>query len=172
MIVAVGSRNPAKVDSARLAFSSLWPQQAWDVRDCAVGSGVAAQPMTDAETVRGARNRAVAAIDLARADYGVGIEGGLQETEFGWFNSGWAVVVDRAGLTGIGSTVRMHVPTALMDLVLTGLELGDACDQYFGRVAARRADGFVGLMTGNAIQRAGALRDAVIAALATLRQPG
>ena len=171
MIVVVGSQNPAKIESARLGFGALWPDQTWDVHRCAADSGVAAQPMTDAETICGARNRAVAAIEFPQADYGVGIEGGLQQTEHGWFNSGWAVVVDRAGRTGVGSTVRMAVPAALMDLVLSGMELGDACEELFGRVAARRAEGFVGLMTGNVIQRPGALRDSVIAALAAFRHP-
>jgi inosine/xanthosine triphosphatase len=171
MIVAVGSQNPAKIESARLAFSTLWPAQVWDVRGCAVDSGVAAQPMTDAETLRGARIRAERAIGYPAADYGVGLEGGLQQFEGRWFNSGWAVVIDRTGREGTGSTIRMQVPPALMDLVQAGLELGDACDQVFGRADAKRAEGFVGLMTGNAIQRTGALGDAVIAALAPFLRP-
>ena len=171
MIVAVGSLNPAKIEAARLAFGALWPGALDGVHGCDVSSGVAAQPMTDAETIRGARNRAARAIDLGEADYGVGIEGGLERTEGSWFNSGWAVVVDRAGREGVGSTLRMQVPPALMEFVLAGQELGEACDLVFGRTDADRAEGFVGLMTGNAIHRSGALCDAVIAALTPFLHP-
>src|ERR1700756_4181138 len=101
MIVAVGSFNPAKIEAARLAFggvlAGVW-RGGLDGKDGYNASpGAAAQPMTDAETIRGARNRAARAIDLGEADYGVGIEGGLEQTDGSWFNSGWAVVVDRAG---------------------------------------------------------------------------
>jgi len=164
-MVAVGSLNSAKIEAARLAFSALWPAEPVSVRGCDVSSGVAAQPMTDAETIRGARNRAAGAIGFAQADYAVGIEGGLQQTEGCWFNAGWAVVIDRAGREGLGSTLRMQVPSALMDLVLAGRDLGEACDLVFGPGGGQRTEGFVGAMTGNAIHRAGALRDAVIAAL-------
>jgi inosine/xanthosine triphosphatase len=171
MIVAVGSLNPVKIEAARLACSALWPGALEAVHGCDVASGVAAQPMTDAETIRGARNRAVRAIGLCGADYGVGIEGGLEQAEGSWFNSGWAVVVDRAGREGAGSTLRMQVPFALMQLVLAGRELGEACDLVFGRTDANRAEGFVGLMTGSAIHRTGALCDAVIAALTPFLHP-
>lgn len=171
MIVAVGSLNPAKIEAARLAFAALWPGQVFGVRGCAASSGVADQPMTDTETIRGARNRAAAAIGLGQADYGIGIEGGLQQSDGRWFNAGWVVVLDRAGREGLGSTLRMQVPLALMELVLAGHDLGRACDLVFGRSGDQRAEGFVGAMTGNAIHRAGALRDAVIAALTPFR-PG
>jgi len=165
MIVAVGSLNPPKIEAARLAFGALWPGSVVAVQGYGVSSGVAAQPMTDADTIRGARNRAAQAIGLGQSDYGVGIEGGLEQTEGYWFNSSWAVVIDRTGREGVGSTLRMQVPMALMELVLAGQELGEACDLVFGRTNANRAEGFVGLMTGNAIHRTGALCDAVIAAL-------
>jgi inosine/xanthosine triphosphatase len=165
MMVAVGSLNSAKIEAARLAFSALWPAGVLNVRGCDVSSGVAAQPMTDADTIRGARNRAAATIGIVPADYAVGIEGGLQQTDGCWFNSGWAVVVDQTGREGLGSTLRMPVPRPLMDLVLAGRALGEACDQVFDVGGGQRTEGFVGAMTGNAIHRAGALRDAVIAAL-------
>jgi inosine/xanthosine triphosphatase len=165
MMVAVGSLNPAKIDATRLAFSALWPGRVLNVRGCDASSGVADQPMTDSETIRGARNRAAAAISAAQADYAVGIEGGLQRTEGYWFNSGWAVVIDQTGREGLGSTLRMQVPRPLMDLVQAGCDLGAACDLAFGPGGGQRTEGFVGAMTGNAIHRAGALRDAVIAAL-------
>lgn len=172
MIVAVGSLNPVKLESVRLAFGALWAARAWDIRGCEVSSGVSAQPMTDAEARSGARTRARNAIRVAGADYGVGLEGGLQKVEDQWFNMGWAAVVDRAGAEGLGSTVRMIVPPALMRLVLSGSELGEACDQVFNSSNSKHAQGHFGLMTNDAIDRTGAFRDAVISALAPFLNPG
>jgi inosine/xanthosine triphosphatase len=171
VIVAVGSLNPAKIEAARLAFDALWPGRVVQVRGSAAASGVATQPMTDAETIRGARNRAAEAIRLAQADYGVGLEGGLEQTDGSWFNSSWAAVIDATGREGLGSTLRMRVPRTLMQFVLAGHDLGEACDLVFGHAGGQRTEGFVGAMTGNAIHRTGALCDAVIAALTPFLHP-
>ena len=82
------------------------------VFDDKVVSGVANQPMSDAETMEGALNRARNAL---RADdsahygsirniryiLGVGLEGGVQKIGNCWFESGWIAIVDR-------STVFLH----------------------------------------------------------------
>jgi inosine/xanthosine triphosphatase len=171
MLVAVGSQNPVKIESVRLAFVTVWPAEDWAVRGCSVASGVADQPMTDDEARQGARTRAVNAIATLNADYGVGLEGGLQQLDDLWFNSGWVHIVDANGRLGIGSTLKMIVPPALMKLVLAGHELGHACDLLFDGTNTKQGIGHFGLMTDNAIHRTGAFRDAVIAALASFLHP-
>jgi inosine/xanthosine triphosphatase len=171
MIIAVGSLNPVKIESARLAFTRIWPEEEWDARGCAVPSGVSDQPMTDTEACRGARARAVNALKQLDADYAVGLEGGLQQVEGCWFNSGWAAVVDQTGTEGVGTTIRMLVPPALMNIVLAGRELGEACDEVFESSNTKQAQGHFGLMTNNAIDRTTAFRDAVVSALAPFLHP-
>jgi inosine/xanthosine triphosphatase len=172
VIVAVGSENPAKIESVRLAFSRLWPRSEWQVQGCPVASGVSDQPLTDAEARRGARTRAASALaKLDGADYGVGLEGGLEEIEQRWFNCGWAAVVDQAGAEGIGATIRMEVPPVLMRRVLAGSELGYACDEVFQGENTKLAQGYFGLMTDNVLHRTSAFSDAVIAALASFLHP-
>ena len=172
MIVAVGSGNPAKIDSVRLAFGRLWPRSEWQVHGCPVPSGVSAQPLTDAEARRGARARAAGALaKLDGADYGVGLEAGLQQVEHRWFNCGWAAVVDQTGTEGIGATLRMEVLPVLMNLVLAGTELGTACDQVFRAENTKLTLGYFGLMTDNVLHRTSAFSDAVVAALARFAHP-
>ena len=54
----VASRNPVKIECAEKGFSKVFPKSKILARGIAVESGVADQPMTDAETLEGAKNRA------------------------------------------------------------------------------------------------------------------
>jgi inosine/xanthosine triphosphatase len=172
MHVAVGSTNPAKIGAVRAAFGRVWPDTARRVEGCTAPSGVADQPMSDDEALRGARQRARHAMAAVGGDYAVGLEAGLQRVNQHWFNAGWVVVVDPAGIEGVASTLRMAVPETLMQLVREGRELGEACDMVFGGQGMKLAGGLFGAMTDLAIDRTGAFADAVIAALAPFLKPG
>src|SRR5680860_1864371 len=76
--VAIGSRNPVKVAATQAGFEAAWPSRNWIFEDCDVSSGVSDQPMSNGESILGARNRAVRARNLLCAGYGVGIESGLE----------------------------------------------------------------------------------------------
>lgn len=112
MIVAVGSLNPVKIESVRLAFSALWAAQDWDVRGYQVSSGVSAQPMTDTEARSGARTRARRAMQESDGDYAVGLEGGLQRVDRQclwascWQAANWAMPVTRSSSAVTPSTRR------------------------------------------------------------------
>lgn len=166
MKVSVGSKNPVKLRSVELAFEALWPDIEWQFSTCSVPSGVRDQPMSDEEATTGARNRARHALAAHNAEYGVGLEGGLHNLDGRWFDAGWGVVVDAKGNEGIGSTIRMQVPSRIMKLLDAGYELGDACDAVFDSQNAKQGPGFYGLMTNGILDRTVAYRDAVITALA------
>lgn len=168
MLLAVGSRNPVKVEASRLGFATFWPNSVWTVTACASPSGVRDQPMSDDEARHGATSRAHHALHTTAADFGVGLEGGLQKHGTHWFNSGWAVVVNKSGLIGVATTIRMAVPAPLMEHVARGFELGVACDLVFGAKNSKQHAGHYGLMTAGLIDRTSAFRDAVVAAIADL----
>lgn len=171
MKVAVGSKNRVKIKSVKLAFEALWPDKKWQVEGVDVDSGVPDQPMSDEESIRGAHNRARKALKELRADYGVGLEGGLQKTGDHWLDCGWIVVLDNNGNEGIGSTVKMVVPGKMMKLIHEGQELGVACDIIFDVEDARQGAGHFGLMTKNQITRTSGYKDGVIAALSYFVHP-
>ena len=56
--LVVASQNPVKVEAARRGFASMFPGRAFDLHSVAVPSGVRPQPLSDAETLQGALNRA------------------------------------------------------------------------------------------------------------------
>jgi inosine/xanthosine triphosphatase len=176
MRVAVGSKNPVKIKSVKLAFEALWPERKWQVEGIEVDSGISDQPMSDEESsdeesIEGAYNRARKALKELKSDYGVGLEGGLQLTGDHWLDCGWVVAVDKKGNEGIGSTVKMVVPKKMMDMIHDGKELADACDTLFNETNSKHKEGHFGLMTKNQITRTDGYKDGVIAALSFFVHP-
>ena len=91
--IAVGSKNPVKVNAIRLAFQRIFPDFAFDTERFAAPSGVSDQPKSDEETLSGVRNRMHAVRQaLPDADYWVGIEGGIEDTPDGMNAFAWIVV--------------------------------------------------------------------------------
>ncbi|MBX7213416.1 MAG: DUF84 family protein [Thermoflexales bacterium] len=167
MIIAVGSTNPVKVDAARLGAGRLFGVADLRVLAVATDSGVRAQPQDDAETIAGATARATAALGASpEAEYGIGLEGGVAETEGRLFTFTWCVAARRGGATSAVCTLRYELPRELAELVRAGLELGDASDRVYGRHNSKQAEGAVGLITRGALTRLEAYAPAVTLALA------
>lgn len=171
MKVAVGSTNPVKINAVRTAFEKVWPRGKFKFVAFEVNSGVSKQPMSDLECIRGARNRAKITMKNSRADFAVGLEGGLQKIEKNWYDCGWIVVLDKSGEEGIGSSIKMHTPSKVLKHIKRGLELGEVDDLLFGTKNSKQKQGHFGLMTKNKIDRSKAYRDAVISALARFINP-
>lgn len=171
MKVAVGSKNPVKIEATRLAFEALWPDEQWDIVGTEVSSGVPDQPMSDEQSITGATNRAQKALEAVQADFGVGLEGGLQHTGGQWLDCGWVVAVNKQGDTGVGSTAKVIVPPVMMKLIESGMELGDACDAVFAGENTKQAQGHFGLMTKNVITRTSGYKDGVVMALVRFVHP-
>ena len=78
-LAIVASANPVKIEAARLGLARMFPQEAWTVSGRDLPSGVADQPMSDAETLQGALNRArQARAAVPQAQLWLGIEGGIE----------------------------------------------------------------------------------------------
>ena len=93
--IAVGSKNPVKIQSAINGFEAMFPTIKFSVQSFDVPSGVSDQPMSDEETRRGATNRAKSLKSVApAADYFVGIEGGIEVIDNTFFANAWIVILD------------------------------------------------------------------------------
>jgi inosine/xanthosine triphosphatase len=171
MKVAVGSENPVKIEATKLAFQAIWPEISWEVVGVNVSSGVADQPMSDEESIKGATNRSKAAIEAVGADYGVGPEGGIQKIGKYYFDCGWIVVINKSGEKGIGSTVKIIVPSKIMKLIYKGMELGLACDKVFKDKNTKQNQGYFGLMTKDVTTRTSGYKDGVVMALVRFVHP-
>lgn len=169
--IAVASDNPVKIQAALLGFQRMFPAAQFEVVGVAVDSGVSAQPMTDAETLAGARQRAANVRQrVPDADYWVGIEGGVDTQDGALEAFAWVVVLGRER-SGHSRTATFTLPEEVAALVRAGVELGLADDQVFGRSDSKRQDGSVGLLTGGVIDRTAYYAHAVVLALVPFRQP-
>lgn len=154
-----------------MGFEKMFPQAAYDLKAVDVPSGVSVQPEGDEEMLRGAQNRAEAARNLIPdADYWVGVEGGTEDNGVDMQAYAWVVVLSPSGV-GKGRTGAFYLPKAIADLVRQGIELGEADDIYFGRSNSKQANGAIGLLTGDVIDRAQYYEHAVIMALIPFKNP-
>jgi inosine/xanthosine triphosphatase len=169
MKIAVGSTNPVKVEAVRVMARRVWPDV--EVVTMDVPSGVSAMPMSDEETLAGARNRARAARQAAGADLGVGLEGGVNQEPFGLALHGWAVVVDGNGREGIGGGARLPLPQAIARRVLAGEELGSVMDDILGDHNVKQKGGAVGALTAGLVLRQETFAVAVAYALSPFIVP-
>jgi inosine/xanthosine triphosphatase len=168
--IIVASKNPVKITAALEGFQRMIPGNTYATRGITVPSGVPDQPLTDAETLQGAVNRARNAQEQEpQADYWIGIEGGVEDTHdqaAGTLQSfAWVVIIDRTGKTGKARTAAYYQPEEVAKLVRGGMELGHADDVVFGRSNSKQANGSVGLLTGDVITRETYYVPAVIFAL-------
>jgi len=171
MKVAVGSENPVKLQAVKTAFNNVWPKKKWKVVGMKVTSGVSDQPMSDAESIKGATNRAKRIIKIAKADFGVGLEGGIHKIGNKWFDCGWIVVVDKKGRVGIGSSARIETAPKILALIKKGIELGSANDEIFKSENSKQKGGHFSLMTNGAITRSDGYVHGVIFALSRFLHP-
>jgi len=169
MRIAIGSTNPVKCNAARAVLAALYPDA--EFVGIEAPSGIAAQPWGDAETRAGALNRARAALAQTGADLGVGLEGGVQDTEFGLFTTAWCVLVDNQGRIGIGGNSCAMLPTAVADDVRQGVELGAAMDRLVNRRNTKHQNGAIGILTNNLETRQSAYETIIRLALAPFVNP-
>ncbi len=127
--------------------------------------------MSDTESIRGATSRAKGALKKSKADFGVGIEGGLQEFKGMWFDSGWVVIINKKGIIGIGSSIRMETPPVIINKVKAGEEIGLIDNEIFKTKDSKKGIGHFGLMTDGAITRMECYTQGVISVLSRFIHP-
>jgi len=203
IIVAVGStRRPklAAVTDALVSIRSAFvagksaPELVFEVEGFEVPSGVRHTPLSREDLMTGARQRAEALVQIARAEnkpwkYFIGLEGGIdvipdpdvmpnldviadvdivREAGKRWvFLENWAYVTDGTSVGSFGQSGAVLLPDALAKTVVDeGIELSEAIDAFAGRHNIRDAEGAWGILTRNQISRQEAFRVAVLNAFA------
>jgi inosine/xanthosine triphosphatase len=169
MKIAVGSNNPVKIKAVRSVVVRVWPEA--EIVPVTVNSGVPAMPMSDADCLAGARNRARAALAATAASLGLGLEGGVNLEPAGLMLLGWAVALDGNGREGLGGAARLPLPEAIAQRVLAGSELGPVMDELLGQENVKQQGGAVGALTAGLVLRRETFAVAVAYALAPFVTP-
>lgn len=161
----VGSTNPVKRNAVRQATESHWPKAELHCFD--VASKVPEQPMTDAQTRRGARNRAKAAFkqglaqlpqsERARAKLttlGFGLEGGVFKKSNGeLWSTVWVAVSDHTGNYWEANGARFQVPPQIAKPIIEGGEMGPVLSEMYYGANIRQTNGAIGVVTNNYVTR-------------------
>ncbi len=164
--IAVASANPAKINAVKHCFTEVFPDIHCEVQGYAVPSGVAAQPMSSAETLLGAQNRIQALKQIQQADFYVSIEAGLDaEFTFAW------MLIEHQGKQGMARSASLMLPPSALAQLQQGAELGDVMDLMFGTDNIKQAGGAIALLTGNRLSRSSVYQQALILALIPFLQP-
>lgn len=183
MKIIVGSQNPVKIKAVEESFIKYFP--GCEVVGVSVPSGVAAQPMSERETMNGARARAYAALDTDKtADYGVGLEGGVTEldpTSPNWtgmrggrgrlFECAWVAIVNREGVEGLGGGLYFELPSKIAEKLRAGGELGPVMDEMTGQDNVKQKMGAIGMFTKGQLDRKQAYVHIVLSALIKFVSP-
>ena len=172
MRVVVSSANPVKIAAAEDAFSQCFPNTDIVVASVSVASGISDQPMSDSETLSGAKNRAMnAQQESANADYWLGLEGGIEIVDGKFMASAWMVIRNSVGQLGMARTPSLPLPPEIQSLVESGLELGDANDKVFSTFDSKRGGGAYGLLSDGRFTRQGIYAQTICIALIPFLHP-
>ena len=155
VLILVGSENPVKLESVRVAFSQYFNPV--DVVGRKVPSFVPDQPL-NGDTYLGARNRVQELQKLnlreqLNADFFVGIEGGVVEMYGTWMCNGVMYIMDRLGKSSYGTSAHFQLPPSVLDKVKEGIELGDLTDALTGQHNTKQKGGVIAYLTKGAMDR-------------------
>ncbi|HEO8420063.1 DUF84 family protein [Niallia sp. FSL W8-0635] len=150
MKVCIGTNNKAKVNAVK---NCLGNDIQIEYAMFNVSSGVSDQPFSDEETITGAINRAKAALQEGDGDLGIGLEGGVHQTNDILFLNNWGALVLKDGTTFIASGARIPLPKEIETKLVAGKELGPVMDEYAKKENVRHNEGAIGIFTNGRINR-------------------
>ena len=163
--VVVASTNPVKINAALGGLKRMFPEAEFKAQPVSVPSGVADQPMSDAETLEGATNRVNNAFAAhPDADFWIGIEGGVYSINKELAAFAWVVIRSKT-LSGKARSGTFFLPRAVTELVEQGIELGTADDMVFNHSNSKQKGGAIGILTGDVLDRKELYEQAVVLAL-------
>lgn len=169
--IIIASHNPVKIEATRQGFQDMFPGEDFQIKGVSIPSGVSDQPMSSQETLTGATNRArTAQAQHPKADFWVGIEGGVEPQGDELAAFAWIVIVS-ANFAGKSRTGTFYLPPQVAKLIRQGKELGEADDIVFQQSNSKQANGAIGILTSDIIDRTGLYQHAIILALVPFKNP-
>jgi inosine/xanthosine triphosphatase len=170
--VIIASKNPVKIQTTTNGFTKMFPESNFVFEGISVPSGVPEQPMSYKETFQGALNRAKNAMcAVPDADFWVGLEGGIDLFENTFETAAWIVIISKDGKVGKSRTASVELSKPVMDLIQSGLSLGEADDKIFAQTNSGQNEGVTGSVTHGLLPRIPYYEQAVILALAPFKNP-
>lgn len=164
MKIAIGSLDPLKLKAVESILGLFYPEA--DFITLKTESGVSHTPLSNDETIAGARKRAQDSLIISDADLGVGLEGGVTKISDIWFSCVWCIIRDKKEET-LGGGIHFQLPDSLIEIILKQeKELGACMDELVNLTMNKQNMGAEGILTKGMIDRKTTFENAVIYALA------
>lgn len=168
LIVALGSRNPAKVQGASKAFRRL--RRRVRVVGVELSGATVPQPFGLRETVKAALRRAELALERSpSAALGLGVEAGLVKCPLipaGFMDQHVALILDRGGGVTVGGSSSFEYPSKVVVNTLgEGVEVGKVVEELSGIEGIGRKKGAIGFLSHGVVNRAQLVEQAVLMAM-------
>ena len=134
MKILMGTQNPGKLEGAKQAFEKYFDNV--EIEGIAVESDVSKQP-TNKEIFQGAKNRVKHLKEYAKqnnieADFYIASEGGITNLLGNWIELNAAVIEDKEGLQGVGTSSGFEIPEKYIDDIIA-TEFGIVMDKVFSQ---------------------------------------
>ena len=168
--VLVGSLNPVKINAAKSVFSRYFPQVDIDCHGVEVPSGVPSQPLGEAQTLQGAKNRVLYLQTHHSADFFCAMEGGAAEFDYGAATFAYVVIANN-DYTSINRSGNLPLPMGIFNALKAGEELGPVMDKLFNTENIKQKGGAIGLLTKNLATRESTYTQALTLAMAPFNYP-
>lgn len=172
MKIIIGTQNQIKTGAVRETIPGYDFLKDATIEKIDVPSGVAGQPQSLEETVRGAKNRAAGAFKNRQGDLGIGLEDGLMA--FPWSLTGFLNICVCAVYDGkryyLGTSAGFEYPPGAIELVAKGMDINQAFYKMglTDNPQIGSAQGAIAILTHGRWNRKDTVKQALIAALIPL----
>ncbi|KZN51112.1 inosine/xanthosine triphosphatase [Pseudoalteromonas luteoviolacea] len=163
--VLVGSKNPVKINAAKTIFERYFPTSEIQCEGLHAPSGVADQPLGEADTLAGAKNRVSYLKANHFADYYCAMEGGAAKFDYGAATFAFVVIANHEQSI-VGRSCNLPLPNKIYDALEQGEELGNVMDRVFNTTNIKQKGGAIGLLTNNLATRESSYTQALTLAMA------
>ena len=156
MKILVGSKNPTKLDAVKESFAVYYGDDL-KIIGMSVNSDISNQPLEN-ETFQGANNRAMALkkIDKTqnlKADFFVGVEGGVIKLNNKNFSSNVACIINKENKKGFGVSPIYQLPDSIKNKLAKGIELSVIIDKITNQTKSGYKGGAVDFFSKGKVNR-------------------
>lgn len=164
MKVSAGTKNPAKLEGIRRAFSKYF--QDAEIQPVDSSSVAKAQPRGLEEMTAGATARAKFALSKAGGDFGVGVEAGIFTIGEVYFDNQVAAIVGPSGMVSLGHSAGYSLPREAMEKLFSeGKELERWAESISGINEVGDKGGLIHHLTKGRMTRTDLTEQCVVTAL-------
>jgi inosine/xanthosine triphosphatase len=164
MIVATGTKNPAKIEGISRGFTKYFRDV--ELRPVDAASVARAQPRGLEEMTAGATARAKYALTKVGGDFGVGVEAGIFTIGEVYFDNQVAAIIDPSGRVSLGHSAGYSLPREAMEKLFSeDKELERWAESISGINEVGDKGGLINYLTKGKMSRTDLTEQCVVTAL-------